>query len=454
MSAGAARTVTGSCHRLRIGDRSFLVDCGLFQGGHALRARNREPFPFTPPDLEAVLVTHGHLDHVGRLPLLVKQGYAGPIYATPATAQIAEVILRDSAKIQEEDSRRDLRRAQRAGREQEVEAPLYVDADVNRTLALFKPVRFDEPVDLGGGVKATYRPAGHILGSAYIEIEDAHARVVFSGDLGNRESALQAPARPPRPCDVAVIETTYADRNHRSREATEAEFASILVSSLKRGGNVMIPTFALERSQAVLYDIRRLMLDGTIDKVPVYLDSPMAARMTKLYQDCANEFRDEIRDLLAEGVDPFEPSTLTYTNSVDESRAINDVQGAIIVAGSGMMTGGRILHHLKHNLWRSNASLIVVGYQAAGTLGRTIIGGADRVRIYGDDIVVNARVETVNGFSAHADRDDLRAWLDPTGDARVFLVHGEADVMDRFATKLAEDGRKVTAPEMDVLYAL
>ncbi len=454
MSAGAARTVTGSCHRLRLGDRAFLVDCGLFQGGRELRARNHAPFPFDPVELEAVLVTHGHLDHVGRLPLLIRQGFRGPIYATQATASIAEVILRDSAKIQAEDHRRELLRAKRAGLESEVEEPLYSNGDVERTLALFKHVKLGETLQLGEGVRATYHPAGHILGSAFIEIEDGDARVVFSGDLGNRQSALQAPADDPPACDVVIVETTYADRNHRDRAATEAQFEQVLVNSIERGGNVLIPAFALERTQAVLYEIRKLMLAGRLAKVPVYLDSPMATRMTKLYQSCANEFREDVRAMLAEGVDPFEPSTLHYTKDVADSKAINDVQGAIILAGSGMMTGGRILHHLKHNLWRSDASLVVVGYQASGTLGRAIVGGAEKVRIYGDTIAVRAGVHTINGFSAHADHDDLRAWLDKTGDARVFVVHGEPEVMNGFATELAGAGRKVTTPELDVLYAL
>ena len=453
LSAGAARTVTGSCHRVRLDHAAILLDCGLFQGGAAMEARNREPFPFEAAELDAVCVSHGHLDHVGRLPLLVERGYRGPIYATEATRNIAEVILRDAAKLQQEDYRRALRKATRAGREHEVEPPLYDDADVDRTLALFRPVEMGRAVEVAPNVRVTFRPAGHVLGSATLELEDGDVRLAFSGDLGNRESALQAAAEPARACDLALIETTYAERNHRSREATEAEFAEVLKRSLARGGNVLIPTFALERSQAVLYEIRRLMERDAIPRARVFLDSPMATRLTRFYEHGENEFRDEVRQVLAEGRDPFAPPTLEFTVDTDASKAINAVTGgAIILAGSGMMTGGRILHHLKHNLWREEASLVVVGYQASGTLGRALVGGAERVHIYGEEIRVRAHIRTINGFSAHGDHDDLRHWLRGTGDAEVFLVHGEPEVIDAFAAELRGEGRRVTTPELGQPY--
>jgi len=448
LSAGAARTVTGSCHHLRFDEASVLLDCGLFQGGADMEARNREPFPFDPRELDAVCVSHGHLDHVGRLPLLIEQGYRGPIFATQATRNIAEVILRDAAKLQQEDYRRTLRKATRAGREDEVKPPLYGEREVDRTLERFRPVEMESPLEVAPGVRARFRPAGHVLGSATLELEDGSVRLAFSGDLGNRESALQAPAEPAWECDVVLVESTYAERNHRSRSATEAEFAEVLSSSLGRGGNVLIPTFALERSQAVLYEIRRLMERGALPEARVFLDSPMATRLTRFYENGENEFRDEVRAVLAEGRDPFAPPTLEFTVDTEASKAINEITGgAIILAGSGMMTGGRILHHLKHNLWREEASVVVVGYQASGTLGRALVGGARRVHIYGDEIRVRARIHTINGFSAHGDRDDLLHWLSGSGDAEVFLVHGESDVMDAFSADLRERGRHVTIPE-------
>ncbi|MFO7545990.1 MAG: MBL fold metallo-hydrolase [Trueperaceae bacterium] len=449
-SAGAARTVTGSCHLLEVDGAKILVDCGLFQGGAELQARNRSPFPFDPSDLDAVVLTHGHLDHVGRLPLLVSAGYRGPIYCPAATNEVAAIILRDSAKIHEEDAERELRKARRAGREDEVEGPLYTLADAERAIDLLRSVPMDETFTVAGHVRITPRSAGHILGSAYLVVDDGHARWVFSGDLGNRESALQAPATPPEACDVMLLETTYADRNHRPRAATEAEFEEVLHRALARGGNVLIPTFAVERSQQVLYQLFRMTRNGRLPHLPVYLDAPMATRMTRLYQSSANEFRPEVRELLENGTDPFEPPGLEYTVTPDASREINDIEGgAVIVAGSGMMTGGRILHHLKHNLWREEASLVVVGYQARGTLGRAIVEGAQRVRILGDEIAVRASVHTIGGFSAHADHDDLLRFLEPSRPEHVLLVHGEPDVMDTFADDLRGRGYRVDMPELD-----
>ncbi len=449
-SAGAARMVTGSCHHLQAGDLSILVDCGLFQGGAEVRELNHEPFPFDPAELDAVLVTHGHLDHVGRLPLLLKKGYRGRIHCTTATANITAIILRDSAKIAAEDHEREMRKARRAGSEDEVRPPLYDLADVEKVVKRFTSVEMGEPLKLPGGVSVLFRPAGHILGSAYLEVTTRTGRVTFSGDLGNRESALQATAAAPNECDVMVIETTYADRTHPARAVTEAEFERVLKRSFARGGNVMIPAFALERTQQVLYLLKNEMASGSVERRPVYLDSPMATHMTRLYQSCANEFRPKIAEELERGVDPFEPESLVYTVSRAESQLINDVEGgAVILAGSGMMTGGRIVHHLKHNLWREEASLVIVGYQAHGTLGRALQDGAKRVRILGDEIAVRAEIVTISGFSAHADHDDLMAFITPSGAGKLLLVHGESEVMDAFAKQLREGGHEAQTPYLN-----
>ena len=448
--AGAARTVTGSCHHLAVGDLSLLVDCGLFQGGAELAGRNRRPFPFTPSELDHVLVTHGHLDHVGRLPLLVREGYSGSFHATRATCELAAIILRDSAKIQEEDTARELRKAVRAGRETEVSPPLYTLADAERTIERFSPIDYDRPLRLGEGVVVTYRQAGHILGSAYLELEAEGGRITFSGDLGNRESSLHLPAVPPRGSDVVVLESTYGDRNHRTRAATRSEFLAVVTAAVARGGNVMIPTFAVERAQQILYEIYSLVAEGAMPDLPVYLDSPMATSVTRLYQHGVAELRPEVARVFEAGGDPFDPPSLTFTPDAESSKKLNDVHGgAVIIAASGMMTGGRILHHLKHNLWREQASLVIVGYQAEGTLGRALIDGAKRVRIHGDEIAVRASVHTINGFSAHADRDDLLGFLGASNGAHVLLVHGEERVMESFGAVVAATGRRTTLPVMD-----
>src|SRR5690606_2614707 len=303
---------------------------------------------------------------------------------------------------------------------------------------------------LGKDAIVTYRRAGHILGSAYLEIEAEGGRIVFSGDLGNRESVLHEVATPPQGADVVVIESTYGDRTHRSRTATRNEFLAVVTTAVARGGNVLIPTFAVERSQQVLYGLYSLISEGAMADLPIYLDSPMATSVTKLYQRGVDELLPEVARVFQTGGDPFDPPSLTFTADAEASKKLNDVHGgAVIIAASGMMTGGRILHHLKHNLWREQASLVIVGYQAQGTLGRALVNGAKRVRIHGEEIAVRASIHTINGFSAHGDKDDLLGFLSASKGAHVLLVHGEEPVMESFATAVTATGRKTTLPVMD-----
>lgn len=445
-SLGAAGTVTGSCHLLTIGCARYLIDCGLFQGDPELEARNREVFPVEMREIEAVLLTHAHLDHVGRLPLLHKRGFRGPIYCTPPTLNLAQTVLLDSARLQLETYRQELQRARRMGREASVPQPLYDEDDVYRTVALMRPLlEFGEELSLGAGsgrIRVRPERAGHILGSAYLVIDAPEGRVIFSGDLGNRESGLQRDFSPPPPADAVVIETTYADRRHRALRDTLREFAQVLRESIPLGGKILIPSFAIERAQTILYVLKTMMDSGEVPRVPIFLDSPMAARATHEYFEFGDELVPEVRHSLREGEDPFRPSTLHVVSSSQESQRINRYDGAaIILAGNGMMSGGRIQHHLKHQLWKPSTSLVIVSYQSPHSVGGQIVAGAQHVHVLGEDIAVRARVHTIGGFSAHADQDDLLAWLETTGAAHIWTVHGEVGTMNSFIDLLSQRGR-------------
>ena len=441
-SIGAAETVTGSGHYLRLGDMELLIDCGLFQGSDELEARNREAFPFDPARLDAVLLTHAHLDHVGRLPLLHRRGFRGPIYCTQPTAALAETVLLDSARLQTESYSREVRWARRGGTERAVEEPLYDEEDVHNTLALLRPqLSFGETLQVGK-LKVRAERAGHILGSAFLVLDAPEGRVVFSGDLGNRESGLQQDFTLPPDADAVLIETTYGDRTHRPLAETVQEFAQVLSQSVRLGGKILIPSFAIERTQVILYTLKQLMDSGAVPRIPIFLDSPMAARATNEYFEYGDELRPEVRDQLRGGGDPFRPSTLHVVTTAQESQRLNRYDGAaIILAGNGMMTGGRIQHHLKHQLWKPTTSLVIVSYQSPSSLGGRIVEGAEKVRIMGEEIAVRAKVHTIGGFSAHADQDDLLAWVDATGKAKVWLVHGEVKVMESFLGVLEAHGR-------------
>jgi metallo-beta-lactamase family protein len=427
---GAAKQVTGSCHLVTCNHHRVLIDCGMFQGSDEVERGNAEPFGFDPAGIDVLLLTHAHLDHCGRIPLLVRQGFRGRIITTAATRELARVVLLDSAGIQEEDARRALRRNRRGD---PVAPLLYTMDDALRSLDFFTAdVGYDETVPVVEGISARFMDAGHILGSASIllEIDDGHCqrRMLFSGDLGNPGRPILRDPTPAPAADYVVMESTYGDRPHRSVPDSIDEMYQAIRETVKRRGNVVIPTFALERTQEILYYLHRGILSGAIPQhVQVFLDSPMAISATEIFRRHTECFDDGFLDELQQG-DPFAMPGLHFTRETTESMAINNIDsGAIILAGSGMCNGGRIRHHLKHNLWRDRSSVVFVGYAAEGTLARRIVDGATSVRIFSEDIQVRAQVWTINGFSAHADQSSLLAWLGNAKRRKVLLVHGEYD---------------------------
>lgn len=452
---GAARTVTGSCHLLEAGGRRILVDCGLFQGGAREETLNRAPFGFDPASIDVLLLTHAHLDHCGRIPRLVAEGFRGRILCTAATRDLAKLVLLDAARLQEEDARRTARLARRHGRKPE--GPLYTVADVLDALDFFAPpVQLDQMVELGGGLQMRFREAGHILGSTFLEVEAGEGRgrrrIVFSGDVGNPGRPLLNDPAPPPECDYLVVESTYGDRPHRPLAASVDELVGAIRDTFARGGNAVIPTFALERAQEILWHLGDAVRRGVLPAwMPVFLDSPMAISATRIFRRHAELLRPPARALLRRGRDPFALPGLEFTREVAESMAINAVRGgAVILAGSGMCTGGRVVHHLKHNLWRPESSVIFVGFAAKGTLARRIIDGARSVQVLGERVAVRAAIHTINGFSAHAGQDDLLAWVAGAGHPRrVFLVHGEeARGMRALAGCLRERGLRTSCPRL------
>ncbi|MBX6421786.1 MAG: MBL fold metallo-hydrolase [Nevskia sp.] len=455
---GADRSVTGSCHLLEHAGKRILVDCGLYQGSRELAEENGEPFGFDPKAIDILLLTHAHLDHCGRIPLLVKRGFRGEIIATPATRELARVVLLDAARLQEEEARYRARRRQRM-QDSEGGAPLYTVLDALNSMEFFgRKAVYGESLELAPGLHATYYDAGHILGSASIRLEaqtgGGHLSVVFSGDLGNAgRPLLRPPVVPPR-ADAVVMETTYGDRLHKPVAPSIEELYQVLEETFRRGGNVVIPTFALERAQEILYVLREGVDSGRLPRLmQVFLDSPMAISATAIFQRHPECYNPGIADWFRGGRDPFRMPGLHFTNDTADSMAINRFSGgAVIMAGAGMCTGGRIRHHLKHNLWREQCSVVFVGYAARGTLARSIIDGAQQVRILDEDIRVRAGIHTINGFSAHADRDELLAWQRRVASPLTFLVHGDDQVMQSFAARL--QNTRVERPQLGQTFDL
>ena len=447
---GADRDVTGSCHLVEAAGARILVDCGMFQGGRRLDEDNSEPFGFDARDIDIVLLTHAHLDHCGRLPLLVKRGFKGEIITTAATRELTRVVLLDSASLHEEEAEREERISARRGHTRSLE-PLYTKLDALNTFELFgRSAEYGERMTLGPNLYATFLDAGHILGSATIILESTvdgtHHAIGFSGDIGNSADPLLRSPVTPSGVDAVVMESTYGDRLHKPMEPSVTELYEAIHATFERGGNVVIPTFALERAQVVLFFLALGVREGRLPRtLQVYLDSPMAISATEIYRRHPEGYEPEVAELFGEGRDPWALPGLHFTRESAQSRALNDISGgAVIMAGSGMATGGRVLHHLKHNVWRSEASVILVGFAANGTLARRLVDGAREVRIFGEEMPVRAKIHTINGFSAHADRGELLAWHQAVAPERTFLVHGEEGVMTGFS-KLLHD-TKVTMP--------
>ncbi|MBS0382685.1 MAG: MBL fold metallo-hydrolase [Proteobacteria bacterium] len=458
---GAAGEVTGSCHLVQVAGKCVLLDCGMVQGesqGGPKRAqgedtagdRNAVPFPFDPAAIDVLVLSHAHIDHTGRVPLLVKRGFTGPIFTHPATIDLATIMLADAANIAMADAEHDNRHLQPGQKPGE---PLYTQDDVNAATRLMRPVEYNTPTEILPGITLTLRDAGHILGSATVELDGTEngvtRKLVFSGDLGPVNTPILCDPAPVPAADLVVMESTYGDRLHKSHEDTAAELAAIFAAAHKDGGNVVIPAFAVGRTQELLYIFAEHFDEWGLGRFKLFLDSPMAIRVTAAYGRHEDLFDAEAKKLWASRPNPLQLPNLTLTADGEASRSINAIHDhAVIIAGSGMCTGGRIRHHLRHNLANPAAHIVFVGYQANGTLGRVIVEGAKHVQLFDDDIPVRAHVHTVGGLSAHADQAGLSAWYGQIAEhPPVCLVHGEDPGRSKLADELQSKwGSKVTLP--------
>lgn len=452
---GAARTVTGSRHLLTMDGKKILVDCGLFQGPREIRERNWQELPFDPMELDGIIITHGHTDHIGFLPRLAKLGYKGPIWATPATIALSKISLPDSGRIQEEDARYHNRHG--TSRHEPAE-PLYTEEDAKRVQGLFRPVDYHQFQDLPGGGTFRFRPAGHILGSAWAEIYFADGqRIVMSGDIGRWDRPLLVDPEIPDFAEYMVCESTYGDRLHQEQDP-KPRLREVMRQAAEERSIVLVPSFAIGRTQELLWIINELRMEGSIPRFPIYIDSPMANAVTLLYTRHSDELDKDTKVDLREGNSPFEQDLVTFVRDAGMSKALNGARGPMmIIAGSGMASGGRILHHMKHHMDNPKAILLFTGYQAEGTIGRQIIDGATEVRIHREDVQVRCQIERMDSMSAHGDQSEMLRWLKgvKVPPKKLFLVHGEPEVQDIFAEKICTElGWNVEIPEQGSRFEL
>ncbi|WP_415930482.1 MBL fold metallo-hydrolase RNA specificity domain-containing protein [Zhenpiania hominis] len=440
---GASTGVTGSCHLITTEHHKILLDCGQFQGGKAMDAMNYEPFPFDPAEIDYMVLSHAHIDHCGRIPLLIKRGFKGDIYCTDATADLLEVMLKDSGYIHEKEAEWKNRKNERAGRP--LVEPLYTCNDAVESLKFVKPVLYDQLIELNPEMKIVFNDAGHILGSAITELwvteGESVSKIVFSGDLGVMDRPILRDPTIIKKADYVIMETTYGNRLHPQNSMDVKSLMEIVIKTARRGGTVVIPSFAVGRTQELIYEFNRFYENNRqyqkdLEELMVYVDSPMATTATEVFKRNAQVFDDEMKEIITNGDNPLDFKNLRFTRSTEDSIALNhNDRPKVIISASGMCEAGRIRHHLKHNLWNPKASVIFVGYQAEGTLGRLLVEGAKEVTLFGEEIQVNAEIYNLEGFSGHADRDGLLMWLGgfQKEPKHIFLVHGEPEAKEDFA---------------------
>jgi len=442
---GAARIVTGSCYSLTTKEEKILIDCGTFQGGKEMERLNYEPFNFNPRDYDALILTHAHLDHCGRIPKLIKYGFRGKIYATDATRELAYIIMLDSAKISAKDVDHENKRRRKEGLPPR--KPLYNEGEVKAAMKLFRVVSYDEDVKITKNILARFYDAGHILGASSVQIqvkEDKKKTLIsFSGDIGQSESIIVKNTEPILKSDYVFVESTYGDRLHPKIEDREKEFIRVINESYKKGGKLMIPSFTIERAQELLYCIGKFKKNGLIPNVDVYLDSPMAIKATDVFSRHPEYYNEKIAKGLVKGENPFDFPGLVYTKSTGESKALNFInKPCIIIAGNGMCSAGRIKHHIRNGIDNENNTLLFVGFQAQGTLGYWLKQGEKRVRLLGVEINVNAKIESIDSFSGHADYNELIQWLKNFSPKpkKIFITHGEEQQGLAFSKRIAKEG--------------